>query len=138
MGDNQDSLVLNQSGKCCLNQCFILCVQTCSCLVQQDDRCILQKRTSYRDSLPFTPGKGTTVFADIGVPLIGQFFCKLVAIGKASRCNNLLVGGVFATNPMYFILNSSTYILQRSYVCQYPYAFVCIPLGTALLLEKPA
>ncbi len=49
-GDNQHSLIADQSGERRLNECFVFLVKARGRLVKKDDRGILQKRTCNKGS----------------------------------------------------------------------------------------
>lgn len=67
VGDNEDSLVLNKSGKCLLNGCFVLHVQTGSGFIQQNDRRILQEGAGNGNALPQCSRSYKTEYALLSV-----------------------------------------------------------------------
>ena len=66
VGNNEDSLVLNEPPDGLLNLRFILRINAGRALIQQNDRGIFQKRPGDRKPLPFAAGEGRTALTDEG------------------------------------------------------------------------
>ncbi len=92
----EDRLVADQAGQRRLDERLVLDVEAGGRLIEQDDRRILQEGARNGYSLTLTAREGAAVFADVGVPLVGQLFGKLVAVRKSRRGEDLLVGRVLA------------------------------------------
>lgn len=78
VGNNEDSLILNEPPDGLLNLRFILRINAGSALIQQNDRGIFQKRPGDRKPLPFAAGEGLTVFADNGLVSVRETVNKFV------------------------------------------------------------
>ena len=102
VGDNEDGLVLNKSGKCLLNGCFVLHVQTGSGFIQQNDRRILQEGAGNGNALPLAAGQLAAVFTDVGIPTVRELFGEFVHIGELCRRDHLFVRGLLSANADIF------------------------------------
>ena len=85
MGDDKDSFVFYEPGKCLLNGSFVLHVQTGGGFVQQNDGRILQESAGNGDALTLAAGKSAAVFPDVRVPLVRQLFGKFLAVCQLCR-----------------------------------------------------
>ena len=63
MGDDEDSFVFYEPGKCLLNGSFVLHVQTGGSLVQQNDGRILQECAGNGNALTLAAGKDAAILA---------------------------------------------------------------------------
>ncbi len=91
MGDDKDSFVFYEPGKCLLNGSFVLHIQTGGGFVQQNDGRILQEGAGNGNALTLAARKGAAVFPDVRVPLVRQLFGKFLAVGKVRRREDLLI-----------------------------------------------
>ena len=101
VGDDEDGFVFYEPGQSLLNGCFVLHVQTGGGFVQQNDGRILQEGTGDGNALTLAAGKGATVLADVGVPLVRQLLGKFLAVCQLCRRKDLLVGGTFAPRRIF-------------------------------------